>query len=164
MNTFVHVVATLLAAVVMIPAAAHALEVPGKRRLDESGYRLVQTIYYPGFTAVGVLEVPATVAVVVSAALTYPGSGDFAMRLAASVALIGLVATYWLVVHPVNREWLRDKPGVSTWGARFFGVAASGAGAPVVDWTALRRRWETGHLARAALAVAALTLQVIALA
>jgi hypothetical protein len=34
---------------------AHALEFPGKKRLDEKQYKAVQTIYYPGFTIGGMV-------------------------------------------------------------------------------------------------------------
>jgi hypothetical protein len=44
------VITILLVAVAMSLALAHALELPGKMRLDEQTYRTVQTIYYPGFT------------------------------------------------------------------------------------------------------------------
>jgi hypothetical protein len=44
------VVTVLLVAVAMSLTLAHALELPGKMRLDEQTYRAVQTIYYPGFT------------------------------------------------------------------------------------------------------------------
>jgi hypothetical protein len=37
-------------------AVAHALELPGKLRLDERTYRAVQRMYYPGFTLGGYAE------------------------------------------------------------------------------------------------------------
>jgi hypothetical protein len=44
------VVTVFLVAVAMSLALAHALELPGKMRLDKETYMAVQTIYYPGFT------------------------------------------------------------------------------------------------------------------
>jgi hypothetical protein len=49
------VLALLLLAVTMGLSLAHALEFPGKLRLDEPTYRAVQAIYYPGFTIGGLV-------------------------------------------------------------------------------------------------------------
>lgn len=46
----------LTVVIVALPTAlavAHALELPGKLRLDERTYRAVQRMYYPGFTVGG---------------------------------------------------------------------------------------------------------------
>ena len=40
----------------MAQMLAHALEFPGKRRLDRDTYLKVQAIYYPGFTIGGAFE------------------------------------------------------------------------------------------------------------
>ena len=56
------VLSVLLVATSMSMALAHALEFPGKLRLDERTYLSVQTIYYPGFTIVGVAEPLAVIA------------------------------------------------------------------------------------------------------
>jgi hypothetical protein len=40
----------------MALSLAHALEVPGKLRLNKEQYLAVQTIYYPGFTLGGIAE------------------------------------------------------------------------------------------------------------
>ena len=52
----------LLIAISMGLALAHALEFPGKLRLDERTYLSVQTIYYSGFTIGGVAEPLAVIA------------------------------------------------------------------------------------------------------
>ncbi|MFM9469917.1 hypothetical protein ACKI1K_45495, partial [Streptomyces scabiei] len=49
------VIALLLVAIATGLSLAHALEFPGKLRLDEPTYRAVQTIYYPGFTIGGLV-------------------------------------------------------------------------------------------------------------
>jgi hypothetical protein len=46
----------LLVVATVIPSVAHALELPGKRRLTREQYLAVQPIYYPGFTIVGAAE------------------------------------------------------------------------------------------------------------
>ncbi len=55
MITSLSAVALLLVAVTMGLSLAHALEFPGKLRLDEPTYRAVQAIYYPGFTIGGLI-------------------------------------------------------------------------------------------------------------
>jgi len=47
------VITLLLLALAMVPAVAHALELPGKKRLTKETYLAVQPIYYPGFTIIG---------------------------------------------------------------------------------------------------------------
>jgi hypothetical protein len=55
------VITIFLVAIAMSMAVAHALEFPGKLRLDHKTYATVQTIYYPGFTVAGVGEPLAAV-------------------------------------------------------------------------------------------------------
>jgi hypothetical protein len=47
------VLAVVLVGLAVVPALAHALELPGKKRLSQDAYMAVQPIYYPGFTIVG---------------------------------------------------------------------------------------------------------------
>ena len=49
------ILAVFLVALAMALALAHALEMPGKLRLDKEIYKAVQTIYYPGLLACEVL-------------------------------------------------------------------------------------------------------------
>ena len=49
-------VTIILASIGMALSLAHALEYPGKRRLDRDTYLKVQAIYYPGFTVGGIFE------------------------------------------------------------------------------------------------------------
>lgn len=167
MTDLMGVVAALLASLVMAPALAHALELPGKLRLSRAEYAVVQRIYYPGFTAAGIGELLSVVVAAAALALTNAGSGDFALRAVALAALVGMQAVYWLRVHPVNRFWLEEER-LDRFSAGFFdaGRATGGrsAGPPEqVEWTALRFRWESGHAVRAALAVVGVVTLVVAL-
>ena len=49
------ILALLLVAIKMGLSVAHALELPGKLRLNETTYKAVQEIYYPGFTLGGLI-------------------------------------------------------------------------------------------------------------
>jgi hypothetical protein len=63
------IVAIVLVAGAMTPALAHALEYPGKLRLEKQAYIATQQIYYPGFTVGGgaaeVLAILATLLLVI---------------------------------------------------------------------------------------------------
>ena len=71
------VLTVVLVAVAMALALAHALELPGKLRLDRETYRAVQPIYYPGFTIAGGAEPLSIVSTVVLLLVTPPGSAGF---------------------------------------------------------------------------------------
>jgi hypothetical protein len=163
----VQVLAVIFVGVALVPALAHALELPGKRRLAEDAYFAVQTIYYPGFTIAGVAEPLGVIATIILLFLTRPGSSESWLTLVALLGLLGMQAVYWLVTHPVNRVWVEGQR-MGSLGSGFFSVAGkSRAGAPSetrpVSWTGLRDRWEYSHLVRAVLAVLSLVALVIAI-
>lgn len=148
----------LLAAIGMALSLAHALEFPGKRRLDRDAYLKVQAIYYPGFTIGGAFEPLAMIAAFALLLFTRLGTLAFWLTLAAFVTFLLAHAIYWAITHPVNKVWLKDE-NLDQTGGRFFaagGVAAEG------DWTELRDRWEWSHVARAVLEMLGLTALVIA--
>jgi hypothetical protein len=143
-----HVLTVLMVAVGMGLALAHALEFPGKRRLDEGAYREVQRIYYPGFTVgAGIGEFGAMVALAALLFLLPFGSAAFWWAAAALGLLLAAHAVYWAVTHPVNSVWTRDLE-MSGAGKTFFAAGRQGADKP---WTRLRDTWEWSHVARAAL-------------
>jgi hypothetical protein len=150
----------------MAMGLAHALELPGKRRLPKETYLAVQPIYYPGFTVGGMVgEFGGMLTTFVLLLVTPAGTTCFWLTLAAFIALLAMHAAYSLLIHPVNNFWLREvKPGGV--GGRFFGFDPikrhHDAAAP--DWMELRDRWENSHLIRAVLGFIALALLVTAVA
>ena len=155
MLTAISVLALLLVAVTMGLSLAHALEFPGKLRLDEQTYRAVQAIYYPGFTIGGLIgEFGSMLVLPVLLFLTPSNAERFWWTLAALGLLVAGHATYWIVTHPVNSAWVKE---VRLTGASqfFFGLFA----APDSDWQHMRNVWEWSHVARAGLA----TLSFLAL-
>ena len=142
------VLALLLVAVTMGLSLAHALEFPGKLRLDEPTYRAVQAIYYPGFTFGGLVgEVGGMLLLAVLLFLTPTNTERFWWTAAALAFMIMVHGTYWIVTHPVNSAWLKDTQlgGASQF---FFGLfSTEGA-----DWRHMRNVWEWSHVARAGLA------------
>ena len=136
--------------VVALPAAlsvAHALELPGKKRLDEETYRAVQRIYYPGFTIGGAAEPLGVVATALLLFLTPIGTVAFWLVLIAFLAMLLTVAVYWVAVHPVNKYWMEGQ-SVNSSSAAFFGAGAKRENWQP-EWTELRDRWEYSHVVRA---------------
>src|SRR5262245_15630572 len=114
------VLTILLVAVAMALGLAHALELPGKRRLTKEAYLATQPIYYPGFTiGGGIGEAGGIVAVLLLLVLTPPGSVPFWLTLGAWLALLAMHGTYWILTHPINNFWLRDV-ALKRAGGRFF--------------------------------------------
>ena len=159
------VVTVFLVALAMTMALAHALEYPGKLRLDEQTYMAVQAIYYPGFTLGGIGEVMAVVATFVLAMMMRDRGDIFWWVLTAFVAVVAMQVVFWLVTQPVNRFWLR-KQHLGNTSAKFFGVKpeSDSEGFAQPDWKGLRKRWEYSHMARACLSVIALIATAIAIA
>jgi hypothetical protein len=160
MFQFLQVVTTTLAAIAMGLSLAHALEYPGKLRLDRETYLATQAIYYPGFTCGGASEPAGILATVVLLIATPTATAAFWLTLAVLLLLGAAHAVFWLVTQPVNKFWLAgEKLGRA--GERFFAVDKA-RGAEMPDWTVLRDRWEFSHIARAVLQGAAFVLLVIA--
>ncbi|MBN1239517.1 MAG: DUF1772 domain-containing protein [Gammaproteobacteria bacterium] len=156
MITALLVVALVLVAVTMGLSLAHALEFPGKLRLDEPTYRAVQAVYYPGFTIGGLVGEFGSMLVLATLLFLVPiGSERFWWTAAAFCLLLAGHAVYWIVTHPVNNAWLKGTRLAGV-GRVFFGLFA----APDADWRHMRKVWEWSHVARACLA----TLGFIALA
>jgi Domain of unknown function (DUF1772) len=162
------VLSVCLVAVAMSLALAHALELPGKMRLDRDTYTAMQPIYYPGFTVgAGVGEAGGIVVTFILLMATPRGSREFGWTLSAVVSLLAMHLAYWVFTHPVNRFWLRDVQ-LKGFGRGFFGLdplKRSATGADGVDaWQRLRSRWEYSHVVRAALAGFGFVCLVIAVA
>src|SRR2546423_14716396 len=114
-------VTVVLVALAMIPAVAHALELPGKLRLDKDIYFAVQRIYYPGFTFAGISEPVAFLSILI---LLFVGPREtlgFWLTLAALVGLMGTQIIYWVFVHPINKVWLRNQ-SLGSVGSGFFSL------------------------------------------
>ncbi|MVU83784.1 DUF1772 domain-containing protein [Nocardia sp. ET3-3] len=159
MRDILRVLAIMLVSIAMALSLAHALELPGKRRLDERTYRAVQPIYYPGFTYGGLVgDVGGLVAAAVLLAMTPVGTAAFWLTAAAFLCLLGMHGVYWLLTHPVNKVWLHDQ-ALTDSGRKFF--AAGRSDSADRPWTELRDRWEYSHVARAILATISLLLLVL---
>jgi hypothetical protein len=162
------VVSVCLVAVAAALPLAHALELPGKMRLDKHDYLATQPIYYPGFTmAGGIGEAGGVIATSILLALTPRASREFPWTLAALLLLVAMHAAYWIFTHPLNKFWLRDRE-LQGLGRRFIRFAPGNRGASDTDrdddWQRLRNQWERSHVVRAVLAETAFVCLVIAVA
>ena len=160
------ILSVVLVAVGMGLALAHALELPGKLRLDKAAYNSVQTIYYPGFTIGGFFgELGAMLATAALLIATPFASPAFWPTLVALVGLLIMHGVFWAMTQPVNRFWLRDQK-LHGAGAAFFAVGARHDSGQSADhaWATYRNQWEYSHVARAVLAMLSLISLVWAVA
>lgn len=108
---FLTVFSLLLVAVTMVTSLAHALEWPGKRRLDEAAYKTTQAIYYPGFTFGGLFgEFGGMVSLAVLVYLTPAGTSRFWWTAGALLLMLAAHTVYWLMTHPINNFGSRTWP------------------------------------------------------
>jgi hypothetical protein len=167
MFLMLQVITVFLVAVAMSLALAHALELPGKMRLDKETYLAVQGIYYPGFTYGGFGEGLGMVATLVLLFLTPTHGPTFWWALTAFIALVAMQAVYWVITHPVNKFWLKDTR-LQGFGGEFFSLDPVKKGAASEEgsegWKKLRDRWEYSHVFRAILAAIALIALIVATA
>lgn len=62
------ILAVIVTSIPMGLSLAHALELPGKYRLDRDSYLAMQSVYYPGFTVGGAAE-PLSILIVLAVVL-----------------------------------------------------------------------------------------------
>jgi hypothetical protein len=160
------VLSVCLVAIASALPLAHALELPGKMRLDKDAYLAMQPIYYPGFTiGAGFGEGGGMIATLILLLVTPTASREFRWTLLAFIALAGMHAAYWIFTHPVNKFWLRDYQ-LQGFGRGFFRFDPAKRAAPIAaredDWKRFRDRWEYSHVLRAVLAGASFVCLVIA--
>jgi hypothetical protein len=153
--------ALLLSAITMSLPLAHALEIPGKLRLEKDDYITVQRIYYPGFTIGGAAEPAAILCTLVLCIITPRPTPAFWLTIGAFLALAAMQVVYWGFIHAINSVWLKDAP-LGSVGSGFFGLGGKPGAGRTPEWTELRNRWEYGHVARAVLAFLSLALLLAA--
>jgi hypothetical protein len=163
----IQVLTVILVSIAMALALSHALELPGKMRLARQNYFAVQPIYYPGYTIGGAVgEFGGLLAALVLLAVTPSHTDAFWLTLVSFLALLGMQCVYWVLIHPINKVWLRGA-GLGSAGEGFFGFDPIARPRTLAEfrpigWTGLRDRWEYAHVIRAVLGLTALILLVIA--
>jgi hypothetical protein len=127
----------------LVPAAAHAMELPNKIRLAKEEYFVAQKLYR-GWELVA----PIVILALVSTAMLFgqARAADPRPEVASMIAFICVAATqvvFWVFTFPVNRA-------TQNW-----------TQAPT-DWERLRRRWEYSHATSAVLNLVAFVATVLA--
>ena len=168
MYLVLQVVTVSLVSVAMALALAHALELPGKMRLDKQTYLAVQPIYYPGFTiGGGIGEGGGIGATLILLLLTPSQSPAFPWTLIAFIALVAMHVAYWVLTHPLNKFWMRGQ-NLAGFSGGFLHFDPAKRQAPDAsaedDWKRIRNKWEYSHVVRAVLAGISLIFLVIAVA
>ncbi|MEK1886350.1 MAG: DUF1772 domain-containing protein [Phyllobacterium sp.] len=148
----------LLCAIVVSTTLAHALEYPGKMRLDKTSYLATQTVYYPGFTMAGIAEPMAILGFALQTFLVDDHKGVFWLSLAALCCLAIVHAIFWMVTQPVNNFWLKTEQ-LEGLGKPFLGPSKA---VEERNWRSLRDRWEASHIVRAVFAMLAFVCATIA--
>lgn len=161
MTATIHIAATIFVALAAALSVAHALEYPGKMRLDREQYFAVQQIYYPGFTIGGGAEPLGTIAMIALLFLVPFGGTVFWLVLVALIAMLGVMTVFWLITQPANKLWTGSLKMGSA-GSKFFETGTGAA--EEADWTAVRDRWERSHITRATLATVSFICLLISLA
>lgn len=145
------VAAEVFVAVAMALSLAHALEYPGKMRLDRSTYAAIQPMYYPAFViGSGIGEGLGTILTFVLLLTTPDSTEQFNWIAAAFASLLAMQAVYWTVTYPVKNFW-HERPNRAV--RRFFGLSAVRKAMALKErerlWPTWQQRWEVSQIARA---------------
>lgn len=162
MFNILKVMTVIFVAAAMALSLAHALELPGKMRLEKETYYAIQPIYYPGFTIGGISEPASIILMIILLFFTPTGSTEFWLTLAALIGIICMQVVYWLFTHPVNKFWVEGEK-LSGVGSGFFSFGTKKEETHSADWSELRDQWEYSHVARAGFALVSLIALVTAI-
>jgi hypothetical protein len=142
--TIVRFLSILLAALALVPAMAHLIELPNKIYLSREDYLTVQRIYR-GWELAGIVVVGALLSTLILTIMNRHDPQAFTLSLIALICIVATQLVFWLFTFPVNGQtenWTVLPP----------------------NWSELRARWEYSHATSAVLnllALAALILSVV---
>jgi hypothetical protein len=166
MFLLLQIFSVLFVSVSMALAAAHALELPGKLRLDPEHYNATQSIYFPLFTAAGLVSEAGALGATLLLVLATPStSASVGWTIASFLSLAAMHGAYWTITKPADEFWLLRAPAPNIAPVGFFAthplprppVASAG-------WSRLRSRWEYSHVVRAVLGMIGLVALTAGLA
>jgi hypothetical protein len=139
--TTLYFLSLLFAALALVPAMAHLLELPRKLHLARDEYLLVQRLYY-GWAMLGLVIVVALLSTLALAVAVRRDRTAFALALTGCLCTAATQLVFWTFTYPVNRATVN------------WTVAPA-------NWSTLRRRWEYSHAASAVLALLALVAVIL---
>ena len=137
--------AIVFVALSMGASFAHVLELPAKLDLPGDRYLGVQEIYRYFGAVAAVLEIGSLLLMMGALVVGWHRSSAHAMPVLALIVFAASIVTWVLVVSPMNT------------------VFASWASGLPAHWTAVRDRWEWGHVAVFGLKLVAFVLLITAL-
>jgi hypothetical protein len=132
----------LFAALALIPAGAHLLELPNKIDLNGADYLVAQQIYR-GWAWAGIIVVGALVSIALTAWQVRNRPAALYPVLIALACILGTQALFWAFNFPSNQQ-------THNWTTL------------PEHWQALRRQWEFAHAGSALLNLAALLALIYA--
>ena len=139
------VAATLvLASVTIVSPLAGVHDARGDVRLSRERFVALRGLYYPGFTLEGLAEPLAVLALSVLLASIARSTPAFWLVALALAAEAGAHLLYWVLIVPINRDWLAGEKGA-------------------VERAALLERWERSHVYRVVASTAAVALLAAAI-
>lgn len=121
--------AILFTAFALMPAAAHALELPNKIRLGGDQYLTVQKLYR-GWEFAGIAVVAALVSTLALSLANRDEPNVFGAALIACLCIAATQVIFWTLTFPVNRQ------------TRNWTYLPK-------QWERLRKRWEYSHVVSA---------------
>ena len=130
LNT-VRFLSLLFAALALIPAGAHLLELPNKIGLPATDYLVVQQIYR-GWALIGIVVVGALLSTLTLVLMLYSQRKPFVLALVAFLCIVGTQVIFWTFTYPVNQQTVN------------WTVLPT-------NWQILRNQWEYSHAASAGL-------------
>lgn len=137
------ILALILTAIILVPSGAHLFELAGKIGLERDSYFIVQSIY-AGWS---MFAVPIFAAILANLALAGAqwrrSDGRAAWSGLAAALIAGSLVVFFVWVFPGNRE-------TANWTSQ------------PENWELLRRNWEYGHAANAAIVFAAFVATCLA--
>jgi hypothetical protein len=143
MNTkLLQFASVLFAALALVPAGAHLLELKHKIALPGNEYLVVQQLYR-GWNLAGVVVVAALLSLIALAVTLRGDRPAFAWAMVALACIVGTQVVFWTFTFPVNQA------------TQNWTVLPS-------NWAELRTRWEYSHAASAMLNLAALGAVILA--
>jgi len=131
----------LLAALALVPAAAHLMELPNKTQLSGADYLVVQQLYR-GWAFAGIVVIGALLSTLLLAFMVRSQPRAFVLTVVAVLCIVGTQVTFWMFTYPVNRETMN-------WTML------------LANWAELRARWEYSHAASAVLNLIALVALIL---
>lgn len=145
--------AEVFVAAAMALSLAHALEYPGKMRLDRSTYVAIQSMYYPAFVIGRGISESLGLILTFALLLTTPNSTEqFNWVAAAFASLLAMQFVYWTITYPVSNFWM-ERAHLDRAVRRFFGLSTTTHATARREheslWPSLQQCWEISQIARA---------------